>query len=61
VLKAARWWYIHGKGESDPVFRRAIVWVRHIATDTPSDVDRFDEFLKYLITIGFAEETHELR
>ena len=24
VLKAARWWYLHGKGGSDPAFRWAI-------------------------------------
>jgi len=26
------------------------------ATDTPSDVERFDEFLEYLVTVGFADE-----
>ncbi|MDR5673599.1 hypothetical protein RH858_10660 [Halalkaliarchaeum sp. AArc-GB] len=61
VLKAARWWYIHGKGGSDPAFRWAIKWTRHLATETPSDVERFDEFLEYLVTLGFADETHELR
>ena len=35
VLKAARWWYIHGKGGTDPAFRWAIEWARHLATDTP--------------------------
>ena len=61
VLKAARWWYIHGKGGSDPVFRWAIEWARHLATDTPSDVERFYDFLEYLVTVGFADEPHELR
>ena len=61
VLKAARWWYIHGKGGSDPVFRWAIEWARHLATDTPSDVERFNGFLEYLVTVGFADETHDLR
>jgi len=61
VLKAARWWYLHGKGRTDPAFRWAIEWARHLATDTPSDVERFDEFLKYLVTVGFADDRHELR
>ena len=41
VLKAARWWYIHGKGGTDPAFQWAIEWARHLATDTPSDDARF--------------------
>ncbi|MEZ3172348.1 hypothetical protein ABNG03_17260 [Halorubrum sp. RMP-47] len=61
VLKAARWWYLHGKGCSDPAFQWAIEWTRHLATDTPSDVERFDEFCEYLVTVGFADERHELR
>ena len=61
VLKAARWWYIHGKGGTDPAFQWAIEWARHLATDTPSDVERFDEFLEYLVTVGFADERHEVR
>lgn len=61
VLKAARWWYVHGNGGTDPVFRWAIEWVRHLATDTPSDVAQFDEFLEYLVSVGFATEKHELR
>ena len=61
VLKAARWWYLHGKSRSDPAFRWAIEWVRHLATDTPSDVERFDDFLEHLVTVGFADESHELR
>ena len=61
VLKAARWWYIHGKGGTDPAFRWATEWARHLATDTPSDVEQFDEFLEYLVTVGFADERHELR
>ncbi|AHG05676.1 hypothetical protein HALDL1_00535 (plasmid) [Halobacterium sp. DL1] len=35
--------------------------MRHIATDTPSDVERFDAFLEYLVTVGFADETESLR
>jgi hypothetical protein len=61
VLKAARWWYIHGKGGTDPAFRWAIEWARHLATDTSSDVERFDDFLRYLVTVGFAEERAALR
>ncbi len=61
VLKAARWWYIHGKGGTDPVFQWAIEWTRHLATDRPSDVDQFDEFLDYLVTVGFADEKAALR
>ena len=56
VLKAARWWYLHGRGGTDPVFRWALDWALHLATDTPSDVERFDEFLEYLVTVGFADE-----
>ncbi|AWB28406.1 hypothetical protein [Halococcoides cellulosivorans] len=56
VLKAARWWYIHGKGGTDPAFQWAIEWARHLATDSPSDVERFDEFLEYLDKIGLADE-----
>jgi len=61
VLKAARWWYIHGKGGTDPAFQWAIEWARHLATDTPSDVDQFDVFLEYLVTVGFADEKAALR
>ncbi|ELY73490.1 hypothetical protein [Natrinema pallidum] len=61
VLKAARWWYIHGKGGTDPAFRWAIEWARHLATDTPSDVEQFDEFLEYLVAVGFADEKATLR
>ena len=61
VLKAARWWYIHGKGGTDPAFQWAIEWAYYLATDTPNDVEQFDEFLDYLVSIGFADETHELR
>ncbi|WP_049916981.1 hypothetical protein [Halogeometricum pallidum] len=61
VLKAARWWYIHGKGGTDPAFRWAIEWARHLATDTLSDVKQFDEFLAYLVTVGFADEKTALR
>ncbi|XVH33776.1 hypothetical protein ACNS7O_18735 (plasmid) [Haloferacaceae archaeon DSL9] len=61
VLKAARWWYIHGKGGADPAFQWAIEWARHLATDMPSDVDQFDAFLEYLVTAGFADEKHDLR
>ncbi|KOX95462.1 MULTISPECIES: hypothetical protein [Halorubrum] len=61
VLKAARWWYIHGKGGTDPAFQWAIEWTRHLATDTPSDIKRFEDFLEYLVTVGFVDERHELR
>jgi hypothetical protein len=53
VLKAARWWYIHGSGGADPAFE----WARHLATD----VDRFDAFCEYLVTLGFADEKAALR
>lgn len=61
VLKVARWWYIHGKGGTDPAFRWAIEWARHLATDTPSDVERFAAYLEYLVTVGFADEKADLR
>jgi len=61
VLKAARWWYLHGKDGSDPAFRWAIEWAHHLATDTPSDVERFDEFCEYLVTVGFADEQADLQ
>ena len=35
VLKAARWWYLHGKGGTDPAFQWAIEWVRHLASKLP--------------------------
>jgi hypothetical protein len=50
VLKAACWWYIHGEGGADPAFQWAIEWARHLTTATPSDVDRFDEFLGVLFS-----------
>ena len=56
VLKAARWWYIHGKGGTDPAFQWAIEWARHHAIDTPNDVNQFDAFLECLATVGFADE-----
>ena len=61
VLKAARWWYIHGKGGTDSAFKWAIEWARHLATDTPSDVELFDEFLEYLVAGGLADEKAALR
>jgi len=61
VLKAARWWYIHGKGGTDPAFRWAIGWVRHLGKDTPIDMKQFDEFLDYLVAVGFADEKAALR
>jgi hypothetical protein len=61
VLKAARWWYLHGKGGSDPAFQWAIEWARHLATDTPSDVEQFDEFLEYLVSLDFAQNRQTLR
>jgi len=35
--------------------------VRHLARDTPSDVKQFDEFLDYLVAVGFADEKAALR
>ena len=61
VLKAARWWYTHGKGGTDPAYRWAIEWARHLATDMLSDVERLDDFLEYLVTVGFAGEKSTLR
>ena len=61
VLKAACWWYINGKGGTDPAFQWAIEWARHLATDTPSDVERFDEFLEYLVRVGFTDDKETLR
>ncbi|WP_058365583.1 hypothetical protein [Haloparvum sedimenti] len=61
VLKAARWWYIHGKGGTDPAFQWAVEWTRHLASGTPSDSTLFDTFLEYLVTVGFADERNQLR
>ncbi|MDQ2055242.1 hypothetical protein [Halobellus sp. H-GB7] len=61
VLKGARWWYIHGKGGTDPAFQWAIEWTRHLATDVPTDVEQFDDFLEYLTSLGFADEKQDLR
>jgi len=53
---------VHSRqGRHGSRLRWAIEWARHLATDTPSDVERFDEFLEYLVTVGFADEPHELR
>jgi len=32
------------------------VWTHHLATDTPSEFERFDEFREYLVRVGFADE-----
>jgi len=56
VLKAARWWYIHGEGGTDPAFCWAVEWTRHLTTDTASDVEQFDAFLAYLVELGLADE-----
>jgi len=61
VLTAARWWYVHGEGRSDPAFQWAIEWTHHLATDTACNVERFDAFLAYLVTVGFADDPHDLR
>jgi len=46
----------------EPIPRSSgLSWARHLATDTPSDVDRFDDFLDYLVTVGFADEKTSLR
>lgn len=61
VLKAARWWYVHGRGTHDPVFQWAIEWTRNLATDKPPDVQRYDAFLDRLVEVGFAADRRELR
>ncbi|WP_435118847.1 hypothetical protein [Halolamina sp. C58] len=61
VLKAARWWYLHGTGGTDPAFTWAIEWTRHLATGEPSDSAHFDAFCEYLVTVGLADDRHELR
>lgn len=61
VLKAARWWYVHGRGTADPVFRWAIEWTRHLATDDPPDVQRYDAFLDRLVEADFAADRRALR
>ena len=48
-------------GGTDPAFQWAIEWARHLATDAPSDVERFDEFLEYIVRVGFADEKETLR
>lgn len=45
-----------GMGGSDPGFHWAVEWTCHLATDTPSDVDRSHESLDSLVTVGFADE-----
>jgi len=61
VLQAARWWYVHGRGTQEPVFQWAIEWTRHLATDTPPDVERYDAFLDRLVEVGFADDRRDLR
>ncbi|MDQ2056420.1 hypothetical protein [Halobellus sp. H-GB7] len=61
VLKAARWWYLHGKGGTDPAYRWSIEWARHLAADTLSDSNLYEEFLAYLATVGIAKEPAVLR
>jgi hypothetical protein len=61
VLKAARWWYAHGDGATDPVFRWAIEWTRKLATEDAPDVTRYHEYLDYLVEVGFADDRQELR
>ena len=61
VLKVARWWYVHGRGMADPVFRWAIEWMRHLATDDPPDVQRYDAFLDRLVEAEFADDRRALR
>jgi hypothetical protein len=52
---------LNPQGKHIPAFQWAIEWARHLATDTPSDVDQFDSFLEYLVTIGLADEKAALR
>jgi hypothetical protein len=61
VLKAARWWYTHGGGATDPVYRWAIEWTRNLSTDEAPDVSRYHEFLDYLVEVGFADDRQGLR
>lgn len=61
ILKAARWWYLHGRGLSDPVFQWAIEWTRYLATDEPPDVRKYDTVLDRLVKVGFAGDRRELR
>ena len=61
VLRAARWWYIHGEGGNDPAFQWALDWALHLATDAPSNVTRFEAFLEYLVTVGVADDIETLR
>lgn len=61
VLKAGRWWYLHGRGVDDPVFQWAIEWTRKLATDRPGDTKRYSAFLEHLVTVGFAPDQQTLR
>lgn len=61
VLKAARWWYLHGRGVNDPAFQWAIEWTRKLATGMPGDTERYDAFLEHLVTVGFAPDRQALR
>ena len=61
VLQAARWWYVHGRGTQEPVFRWAIEWSRHLTTDDPPDVQLYDTFLDRLVEAGFADDRRVLR
>jgi len=60
VLKAARWWYIHGRAGRTPRSSGPSNG-RHLATDVPSDAEQFDDFLEYLGTVGFADEEQAFR
>ena len=61
VLKAARWWYLHGRGVDVPVFQWALDWTRQLATDVPGDTQRYDAFFEHLVTVGFAPDRETLR
>lgn len=61
VLKAARWWYLHGRGGNDPAFQWALEWTRQLAIDMPGDTECYDAFLEYLVTVGFAPDRQTLR
>jgi hypothetical protein len=61
VLKAARWWYVHGRGTQDPVFQWTIEWTRNLATDNSPDVQRYHACLDRLIEVGFADDRRTLR
>lgn len=55
ILQAARWWYIHGQGENDPVFRWALDWALSCTMRNTNDTDSYRRFCEYLISLGVIE------